>query len=86
MSPNRKTYYFSFALGCPKDFNKAHKFWCGGVETGLKLMGNLKFRKHPRAKLKHVLWFGDLKALLKIPQQLLAPSKDLRSHHKNYIL
>ena len=33
-SPTHKTC-FSFALGCPQDFNFARQFWCGRVETGL---------------------------------------------------
>jgi hypothetical protein len=64
--PNHKTH-FSFALGCPQDFNFAWQFWCGRVETGLnwrKWMGKLKLCMHSRAKLKHVLWLGDLKASL----------------------
>ena len=65
-SPNLKTC-FSFALRCPQDFHQAQQFWCGQVETGpngQKWMGKLKFCMHPRAKLKHVLWLGDLKASL----------------------
>ena len=64
--PNHKTH-FSFALWCPQDFNFALQFWCGRVETGLnrwKWMEKLKFCMHPRTKLKHVLWLGDLKASL----------------------
>ena len=65
--PNHKTH-FSFALGCPQGFNFSWPFWCGWVETGLngqKWMGKGKFCMHPRAKIIHVLWLGDLKDSLK---------------------
>ena len=64
--PNHKTH-FSFALGCPQDFNFAQQFWYGRVETGLNRQNGwakLKSYRHFRAKLKHDLQLGDLKASL----------------------
>ena len=73
-SPNLKTC-FSFSLRCPQDLHQARPFWCGWVENGQngqKWMGKCKCCVHPRAKLKHVLWSGDLNASLRIaPKKLI---------------
>ena len=60
-------HIFSFILGCPHDFNFDRPFLYGWVETGLNGQNgwaNSKSCRHFRAKLKHVLWLGDLKASL----------------------
>ena len=60
---------FNFALEGPQEFHFVWQFWCCWIETwpnGRKWMGKLKSCMHiPRAKLKHVLWSGDLKDSLK---------------------
>ena len=63
-SRNQKTY-FSFALGCPQDFNFAWLFRpFSPVSPQPYQNGRAKLKSygHFKAKLKHVLWLGDLKA------------------------
>ena len=66
-SPNHKTC-FSFALGCIQNFHFIIHF-CpfGPVSTQPHQNGQAwcKSSGHLRAKLKHVLWLGDLKASLR---------------------
>ena len=62
--PNHKTY-FSFALGCPQDFNfpiQIRRFSPVSTRPHQNCRVKLKSCGHPRAKLKYVLWFGDLMA------------------------
>ena len=60
-------HFFSFILGCPQDFNFARPFRpFSPVSTQPYQNGRAKLKsyRHFRAKLKHVLWLGDLKASL----------------------
>ena len=66
-SPNHKTC-FSFALKCIQDLHfPIHFGQFGPVSTQPHQNGRAwcKSCVHLRAKLKHVLWLGDLKASLK---------------------
>ena len=69
-SPDHKTFFLSFILGCPQDFNFAWPFWYGWVETGLNGQNGwekLKSCGHPRIKLKKCFVVaGDLKVSLRI--------------------
>ena len=73
-------HYFGFILGCPQDFNFARAFRpFSPVSTQPYQNGQAKCKSygHFWAKLKHVLWLGDLKAF---PQKNLFINRHLLLH------
>ena len=83
-SPNHKTC-FSFALGCPEDFNfpiHFRPFSPVSTQPHQNCQTKLKSCGPPRAKLKHVLWLGDLKASLKNSIAIFIHNTSSKNQHR----